>query len=273
MRPPSALYGIIGHPLGHTLSPLLHTWAFEAAEHAGAYLAWPIAPDRLADFMLALRTLPIAGVSVTIPHKERVMALIDEASPRAARIKAVNTLFWREGKVCGENTDIIGFLEPLRGRSFRSALVLGAGGAARAVLAGLQERGLDSVSVSNRNEDRARVLAAEFNLTAVPWEERHRADAELLVNATSLGLAGAAQSETPWDASAFRRGQTAYDLIYNPLHTRFLTEAKAAGCPIIDGVSMFAAQGAEQCRLWTGKAFDLSAARERLLSWLANPGR
>lgn len=267
------LYGIVGHPLGHSLSPVLHNWAFAQAKIPAVYLAWPLPPDSLPDFITALRTLSISGVSVTIPHKERVMSYCESLTEAASTVGAVNTLFWEDGRLVGDNTDLAGFLAPLRSRfapgELRSALVMGAGGAARAVLAGLASLRVKEVFLTNRNAERCAGLAAEFNAVIVDWEERASVSPDLLVNATPLGMAGARAEETAWPAKSFRSGQTAYDLVYNPLETRFLREAKAAGCELVDGLSMFLGQAVEQFRRWTGAEFDLRGARELLLNELA----
>jgi shikimate dehydrogenase len=268
------LFGVIGHPLGHSLSPVLHNWAFAQAQFPGIYLAWPQPSEKLPDFMTALRTLPISGVSVTIPHKESVMPYCEIVTEAASTVGAVNTLFWEDGKLVGDNTDLAGFLAPLQARfkegELPSALVLGAGGAARAVLAGLAKLRVKEVFLANRSPERSAGLAAEFNAVIVDWEERASVNPDLLVNATPLGMAGERAESTPWLAESFRPGQTAYDLVYNPLETRFLREAKAAGCGAIDGLSMFLGQAVEQFQRWTGAAFDLRGARELLLNALAN---
>ncbi len=260
-RSPDTLYGIIGHPLGHSLSPLLHNWGFELLNLDGVYLAWPLEPEKLPDFLTAARTLPIRGVSVTIPHKQ---ALLDRVSGRARKVGAVNTLYWDGKDLCGENTDVPGFLAPLRGRTFAEALVLGAGGAARAVLAGLAELGVPRVRLTNRTAARARELAAEFGAEAIPWEERAAEGADLVINAGPLGMRGEHEGETPLTRERFSGRGLAYDLVYNPLRTRFLAEAEAAGWETRDGLSMFVEQGRAQFRLWTGRELPADGAREVL---------
>lgn len=266
--PPHKLFGILGHSLGHSLSPVLHTWSFQRIGVPAVYLVWEVKPEALPVFMQSVRVLPIDGASVTIPHKEAVIPYLDDLSESARRIGAVNTLLWRDNRLLGENTDIVGFLSPIKGRSFASAMVLGAGGAARAVLAGLKDLGVDRIFITNRSADRAQKLAREFEVTAVPWEERTAYPAELLVNATPLGMLNKAQNETPWPPEAFEKGQTAYDLVYNPLKTRFLREAEDAGCDVVDGLAMFLGQAAQQCRLWTEKELPTREGRELLVAKL-----
>ncbi len=262
--PPQRLYGIIGHPLGHTMSPALHTWAFQEIGEPGAYMLWDVLPGDLPRFMDAVRVLPISGCSVTIPHKEAVIPFLDGISPNAGRVGAVNTLYWRDGKLLGENTDLIGFLAPLRNREISSAMVLGAGGAARAVIAGLLDKGVPRVYLANRSLVRAEKLSREFSIEPLEWDDRGDVQCELLINTTPLGMLGPKQGDTPWPRECFRKGQIAYDLVYNPQRTRFLREAGVANCEIIDGLSMFIAQAMEQSRLWTGSSFSAQEGRELL---------
>lgn len=266
--PPQFVLGIVGSPLGHSLSPVLFTWALEHHKLPGVYLRWELHPECLRDFIIAVRTLGVRGVSVTIPHKEKILHHLDGITAVSGRVGAVNTLFWEEGRLLGENTDIVGFMEPLAASSISSALVLGAGGAARAALAGLRDLGVPSIGIANRSESRAKILAAEFGVEVVPWEERTAAGDRLIVNTTPLGMHGDLEAETPWPVEGFRKGQIAYDFVYNPLGTRFLREAEASGCQIIDGLEMFVAQAAAQFRLWTGTELPAAEAREFLISIL-----
>jgi len=261
------LFGITGCPLGHSLSPVLHNRALEQAGIAGVYLAWPLDAGKMPDFVNAVRTLRIQGVSVTIPHKEAILPLLDTLTARARALGAVNTLYWDEDRLCGDNTDVEGFVAPLRGHSFSSALVLGAGGAARAVLAGLRELGLPSVAVCNHHRARAQKLAEEFGVRCVDWEDRTAYAAELVVNATPLGMRGEREGQSPLPPEAWEQAGVcmAYDLIYTPPATRFLTEAEAAGTRTQDGLAMFIAQAQAQFRLWTGREFSEADARALLL--------
>lgn len=276
--PPEELYGIIGHPAGHSLSPLLFTALFAEAGRAAVYFRWDLPPERLGDFMRAVRALHIRGVSVTIPHKEAVLPFLDVVSERARLAGAVNTLYWEGDRLCGENTDIGGFLAPLTTRRPRRALVLGNGGAARAVLCGLRERGVECF-VAGRSRPRAEALAKDFAAAVLPWEAcAHAAwpDADLLVNATPLGMKGAHETETPLPCFPRAKGAClAYDLVYRPRPTRFLTEAAAAGWQTQDGLGMFLAQAQGQFRLWTGQEWTPQAAalaERTLLAALAEDG-
>ncbi|WP_207260808.1 shikimate dehydrogenase [Desulfovibrio sp. Huiquan2017] len=263
-------YGIIGWPLGHTLSPALHNWGFGGLGLDARYEAWPLKPDGLPAFMERVRTEPIHGLSVTIPHKRAVMAHLDTISDRARAIGAVNTVYWDGDRLCGENTDVIGVIAPLRGVDPlpRSAVVLGAGGAARAAVAGFLELGIPRVAVANRTRAKAEALAADFGVECLDWDTRTDFPWELVCNATPLGMSGDLAGETPWNADRFAEGAVAYDIVYNPLETRFLAEAGAAGCRTVSGLEMFLHQGLAQFRLWTGREMDEAGARRLLLTAL-----
>ena len=271
----TALFGIIGHPLGHTLSPTLHNWGFSRLGLDARYEAFPLEPARLPEFMARVRTGELRGLSVTIPHKRAVMDHLDRITDRARGVGAVNTLFWDGEALCGENTDVIGVVAPLLrlGTLPGSALVLGAGGAARAAVAGLVELGIKDVAVSNRTDAKAEALARDFSVRAVPWEARLDQAPGLICNTTPLGMSGDNQDLSPWDADRFPEGCVVYDIVYNPLETRLLREAARAGCAAISGLEMFLHQGLAQFRLWTGRDMDEAGARALLLNALeGRPG-
>ncbi|QGY39336.1 shikimate dehydrogenase [Pseudodesulfovibrio cashew] len=266
----TARYGIIGYPLGHTMSPVLHNWGFGQFGLDARYEAWPLEPEGLSAFIERVRTDDIRGVSVTIPHKRTVMEFLDRITDRAKAVGAVNTLYWDGGELCGENTDVIGLVAPLRKLARpASALVLGAGGAARAAVAGLLELGIGDVAVANRTASKADSLAQDFNVRAIPWENRMDHAPGLICNTTPLGMAGAMEDRTPWDADRFPAGCIAYDIVYNPLETRFLREAREAGCATVSGLEMFLHQGLAQFALWTRLNMDEECARVLLLDALA----
>ena len=266
----TALYGIIGWPLGHTLSPTLHNWGFSGLGIPARYEAFPLEPDGLPEFMDRVRSGEVRGLSVTIPHKRAVMAHLDTITDRARGVGAVNTLFWDGEALCGENTDVVGVVAPLKRLETLpgSALVLGAGGAARAAVAGLVELGINDVAVANRTDAKAEALAKDFSVRAVPWEARMDQAPGLICNTTPLGMSGANQEFSPWDADRFPEGCVVYDIVYNPLETRLLRDAAAAGCATISGLEMFLHQGLAQFRLWTGRDMDEAGARALLLGAL-----
>lgn len=272
---PRRLYGVIGDPVVQSLSPLLHNTGFRARNIPAALFAWRIAPEKLPDFVTAVRTLPVEGACVTIPHKQKIMPLLDRLTPLADRVGAVNTLYWEDGDLVGHNTDVEGFLRPLLSHpAFPTALILGAGGAARAVLAGLLELpGVERILVAARRPEQARELARSVRpamrdgrgitephpapsappaVAVLPWEERERSDADLIVNTTPMGMAGGdAPAASP--LTVFPKAgpdRLAYDLIYQD--TPFLVAARSAGWNSLNGRDMFAAQGNAQFLLWTG---------------------
>lgn len=263
------LLGIIGHPLSHTLSPVLHNWGFRELGIPASYHVWDTPPEKLPAFMAALRTLPIHGASVTIPHKEPVMNLVDRLTDNAREIGAVNTLYWDEGKLWGENTDVTGFMAPLqeRGTHPGTALVLGAGGAARAAVCGLHRAGW-KVHLSARTGARADRLAHSFQAEHVPWSERHSVRPDLLVNTTPLGMSGPFQGLSPWKHS-LQGIALVYDLVYNPKETPLLAQAAREGVDFIPGLPMFANQALAQFERWTGKRFPLPKALALLEETLA----
>ncbi len=267
---PDRVFGLIGHPVSHSLGPVLHNWAFQRQALPWVYMAWDVETDDIARMMDAVRLLPIGGLSVTIPHKRAVLEYLDGISERARQVGAVNTLHWHGTKLLGENTDVDGFLAPLEetGRTFDTALILGAGGAARAALVALQQLGILNIRITNRTQNKAEELAADFDAKVVEWESRTEYPAALLVNTTSLGMSGRHADESPWPADAFPSGCTAYDIVYNPLRTKFLREARTAGCHVVDGLTMFIHQALAQFRLWTGQSFPTDLARELLLTRL-----
>lgn len=267
---PSRLFGIIGHPLGHSLSPLVHNDAFRRAGLPYVYMAFPVEPSGLDGLMAGVRTLPVSGLSVTIPHKTAVMAHVDELTDLAGRVGAVNTLFWENGRLVGDNTDVEGFLSPLRERGLvpERAVVLGAGGAAKACLAGLAQLGTRELYVAARDKGKARALAEEQGARAWGLAEAPELGADLVVNATPLGMKGEREGLSPYPAAAWRPGQVAYDLVYNPLTTRFLADAGAAGATAVDGLSMFVGQAVLQFRRFTGGDMDQARARELVRSAL-----
>lgn len=266
---PAELYGVIGWPLGQSLSPLIHNTAFQTLGRDAVYMRWEIAPEQLAAFVDSFRLLRMRGCSVTIPHKVAVMAHLDEIGVAAQAVGAVNTLYWRDDRLCGENTDVTGFMAPLLTRDMprdMPVLLLGAGGAARAAAAGLRAHGFSRCSICTPSDRTHLALAQAFDMRPVAWQDRHAVPAGLIINATPLGMHGKAEGESPYDfAGARAQGRTglAYDIVYNPLRTRFLVEAEAAGWQTLGGLEMFHAQADAQFLLWTGQHLP-AAARQAL---------
>ena len=258
---------VIGHPIGHSRSPALHGHWLARHRIAGRYEAIDVAPGDLGRFIADLRQNGYAGGNVTLPHKESVAALVDEQDIAAVQIGAVNTLWFDDGRLIGGNTDGHGFVANLddraagwdRAGSNATALILGAGGAARAVAVALAQRGIGRIVITNRTIERADAICSHCRslfpgtvFEASPWEERSclLAGTDLVVNTTSLGMAG----QPPLDLALDRLGPAAVvnDLVYNPLESGLLAGARARGNRIVDGLGMLLHQAAPGFARWFG---------------------
>lgn len=248
--PGTRLYGVLGKPLGHSLSPQLHNAAFTARKMDAVYL--PLESDGIDDFRRFHAAFPVSGVSVTIPYKQDAMAYANSLSNEARMTGAVNTLVHEGTGWRGENSDVEGFIRPLI-RRFRvegmRAAVLGAGGAARAVVCALRNRRV-SVCVVARDPGRARQLADTFQCECLPWDQLKGLRWDLLVNTTPIGMHPEVD-RTPVPAE-WLTGKCVYDLVYNPRRTRLLEEASLRGCALISGEEMFLGQAVKQQELWCG---------------------
>jgi shikimate dehydrogenase len=264
--------GLIGFPVEHSLSPAFQQAAFDALGLDVRYELWPTADDEMPERVASLRAEEYLGANVTVPHKERAFALMESVSDIARRAGAVNTIVKRDGRLHGENTDVPGFLAPLQQRGFdlrrMSAVVLGAGGAARGVVVALQSVGCPRIVVANRTIERAERLAAELggSLRISGLDDAlipHLESADLLVNATALGWQGDRLPLAETTLRALPPTSLVYDLTYR--ETPLLRAAARLGYPTLDGLEMLVAQGAESFRLWTGQepplALMLAAAR------------
>ena len=270
---PRDVYGVIGWPLAQSLSPLLHNTGFQTLGIPGVYLRWEVAPEHLSRFLDAVRVLPVRGLSVTLPHKVAVMPLLDGLTREAEAVGAVNTLFWKDGALWGDNTDVAGFMAPLQPLCLPEetpVLLRGAGGAARAVAAGLTLAGFRHVRIATPSNTSHLPLAGRFGLEPVAWEARHDAPAGLVVNTTPLGMRGKHEGESPCDFARLPPAGAwalAYDIVYNPVRTAFVAGAEACGRRCVTGVEMFFGQGDAQFRRWTGRSLP-AAARAALDSAL-----
>ena len=256
--------GILGHPVGHSLSPAMHEAALRELGIGGGYERLDTPPARLSERLREVRR-GFRGVNVTVPLKELVVPLLDGLSPAARAIGAVNTVVNEGGRLLGENTDAAGFLRSLEeaGVGGRRAVVLGAGGAARAVVYALRGAGYE-VGIVNRTRARAEALARAFGARVVgPADVR---EADLVVNATSVGLGD--PSATPLPAEFLPSSGFAVDLVYRPLRTRFLREAEERGLAVVDGLGMLLWQGVLAFELWTGREAPVEAMRRALASAL-----
>lgn len=254
------LAGVMGWPVGHSRSPRLHGYWLAHYRIDGAYVPLPVAPEDLAQALKALPILSFAGVNLTIPHKERAAALMDRLEPAARRIGAVNTVIVRDSELIGDNTDGYGFLESIKETvpDWRAAsgpaLVLGAGGTARAVIAALVDAGVPEIRLANRTAARGDAIAEGFGgaIRIYAWSDRAKAleGAALLVNTTSLGMIGAPALE--FALEGLPPGAVVSDVVYTPLETELLAAARARGHPVVDGLGMLLHQARPGFAAWFG---------------------
>ena len=265
MREKIPLAGVIGHPVDHSRSPRLHGYWLRSHGIEGYYVPLDIGHEKLENAVAALPDLGFVGVNVTIPHKERVVRLADFVSDRAALIGAANTLTFRsDGRVYADNTDGLGFLTNLKQTTpgwqeqNGHAVVLGAGGAARAVTSALFEGGASEVAVSNRTRARAEALQKDFGprVTVHDWIRAGNIleGASIVVNTTSLGMAGKPPLRVPLDGLS--PNAVVADLVYTPLKTQFLQDAAALGCRTVDGLGMLIHQAIPCFERWFGQRPD-----------------
>lgn len=249
------LAGVIGWPVSHSRSPLLHgTWL---ARHGidGAYVPLAIEPADFAGCVTALARMGFAGANVTVPHKEAAFAVCDRVEDSARRAGAVNTLVFRDGAIIGTNTDGVGFIANLRAHGVDPAagpaLLLGAGGAARAIGAALVDAGA-AVSLCNRTAERGAALAASLPARTIEWQDRHRALAEhaLVVNTTVLGMAGHGRLDLSLDAAS--PDMAVADIVYVPLETELLAAARGRGLRAVEGLGMLLHQAVPGFEAWFG---------------------
>ncbi len=267
----TSLYGVLGHPVRHSLSPAIHNVAFAAKDINAVYLAFEAMDVEGA--MRAMKVLGIKGMSVTIPHKSAVIPFLDKLDPLAKKIGAVNTVVNQEGCLVGYNTDATGALKALEQKidlTGKDCLIVGAGGAARAIGYILKEHGV-KLTITNRTSLKGESLAERLGCSFVPWEKRNRIQPDILVQTTPIGMTPNVEM-CPLSRNAIKKDMTIMDIIYNPPRTKLLKIAQAKGCNIVSGVSMFVHQGAEQFRLWTGTEPPVRVMEQTVKKALAKAG-
>lgn len=270
---------IIGHPIGHTLSPAMQKAALAEKFPTAEYIPIDIPPGKLVVAVEGLKNLGFRGFNVTIPHKTNVMQFLDEVDPDAKIIGAVNTVVNNGGRLTGYNTDVIGFLAGLENFNVTdsNAVMLGAGGAARAVLWALCKRKAKRISIGVRNALKAQKLADDFKdlgtIEVFHWEDQNFDDrlseADILINTTPLGMSPHIDNMPPIDLRKLNQTAFVYDLIYTPEKTKFLLEAEKLGHKIANGVEMLVFQGAESFRLWTGEYAEVEVMRRAMIDRLS----
>jgi 3-dehydroquinate dehydratase/shikimate dehydrogenase len=263
------VFGVIAHPVAHSLSPHIHNAAFAANEMNAVFIPFEVREvlpfiSRMVHPKTREIDWPLKGLSVTAPHKSMVIQALDWIDPAAREIGAVNTIVAQDDQLQGYNTDAAGFIEPLRTalgsiKGGRCA-VIGSGGAARACVWALKQEAADVVVLS-RDETSAAFLARAFGVRAEKFPPRSFSDFDVVINATPLGTRGEHEDQSVASAQQLRGVRLAYDLVYNPSATKFLREAALAGCELVGGLEMLLAQAVEQFKLWTGEQPNFEVMR------------
>lgn len=281
----TSICGVIGDPIEHTMSPAMHNAAFRETGVDFVYTAFHVKGDELEEAIRGMRALGIRGLNVTIPHKVAVIDYLDKLDPLAAKIDAVNTIVNDNGVLTGFNTDALGAVRALAEGGIeidgRKIVVLGAGGASRAVSLALADGG-GRLAILNREEEiewaedlaakLMRLFGGQIPALALTKENLAAAldGADLLVNTTSVGMSPHAE-RTPVDASLLRSGLAVFDIVYNPLKTRLLRDAEAAGATTVSGIEMLAWQGAVAFEKWTGKTAPVKLMRDEAVRLMEKP--
>ena len=260
--------GIIGYPIGHSISPIFQQAALDALGIDATYEKWEVTPEGVGDFVNGLRAPDSWGINITLPHKQAVIPLLDEVDEWATAAGAVNTIVNHDGRLTGHNTDGPGFLRALLVETGYDpkgtrALILGAGGAARGILLALARGGVDSLVIANRTMERAETLAKLAVENGVKSEAipiagnvliKSAASADLIVNCTSVGMShGPDEQGTPLTAAQIPASAIVNDVVYTPLETPLLREAAAAGATALGGLHMLVYQGVLSFQMWTGQ--------------------
>jgi shikimate dehydrogenase len=263
----TGLCAIIGNPIEHSLSPLIHNAAFEHLKLNYVFLAFKV--EHLKEAVKGIRRLNLKGVSVTIPHKVEVMNYLDDIEEVAQKIGAVNTILNQGGKLRGYNTDCSGAIRALEEKmelGDKKVMVLGAGGAARAIALGLKEKGAD-ITILNRTVKKAEMLASELNCQYGGLDLVESFKPDVLINTTALGMYPRVDDMPV--KKEFLKDMLVFDIVYNPLKTRLIKEAEQNGCDTILGLEMFVNQAALQFELWTGKEAPLKLMRNLVVKELS----
>ncbi|MEH6941175.1 shikimate dehydrogenase [Bacillus sp. JJ722] len=256
------LYGVIGDPISHSMSPDMHNDAFTDQELDAYYNAFHVLPSHLEEAVKGMKALGVKGFNITVPHKTAIIPLLDQVDQLAATIGAVNTVKYEDGQFIGYNTDGLGFVAGLKEElhdslTEKKTLIIGAGGAARGIYFSLVKEGVHEIDIANRTVSRAQQIIDENPYEArskslsIKLAEDHLHDYDLIINTTSIGMKPKVD-EMPLSLQHLRSDAFVSDIIYNPLETKFLSEAKKKGASIQNGLPMFIHQGALAFHIWTG---------------------
>ena len=263
---------VIGNPIAHSLSPLMHNIALKHYDISGIYYAIELSLNEFSGFASHLNLETCRGVNITIPFKSEMIALVDEIDRSAEGIEAINTIYKKNDRLIGANTDVYGFMSPLSiyrdEIAGEKAIVFGSGGASKAIVKALLEMGIEEIVILSRSktgiDDDQRVIYASYDMF-----DHHVEESTLIVNATPLGM-HPNYSESPLNLNQYHQlnGKICYDIIYNPDKTTFLEHAEKEGAVTINGLDMFIQQGSKSFELWTGKSFPVETVRKELLDAL-----
>ncbi len=265
------IYGVIGSPLEHSLSPLMHNESFSVNDINAEYFLLPVNPKELEEFIYVSKNAGLSGLNVTIPHKESVLPLMDKLDPTAKSIGSVNTISFNKAGSTGYNTDVHGFLSPIRKYikliKYENVVIFGSGGAARAVFYGLlRNYDFPNILLTSRNSEKANILLDEAETWKKGATTLHYLDfdnsnkigemiweSKLVINCTPLGMGSNPENFPPSITRFLRPGQICYDLVYNPIETEFIKTAERNGAITVTGLDMFVKQGAKAFKIWTGE--------------------
>ncbi|MDX1642555.1 MAG: shikimate dehydrogenase [Balneolaceae bacterium] len=266
-------YAVVGHPIGHSLSPLMHQTALNHYQMEARYIALDVDPSELSSFITWCNEKSFLGCNVTIPYKRQLLDAVDELDEIASKLKVINTIHKEDGSLKGYNTDLHGFLQPLN--EFQDvfepdrAIIFGTGGASMAVLHGLQSIGFQEVIFISRNPRNHEVINHHIAVEVVDYSQwtNFADEASLIVNTTPLGMfPNVNESPVRESESPFLADKICYDLVYNPIKTKFLKQAERENAIIINGLEMLIQQGNKSFEIWTGKTFPLNEVRQTLLN-------
>ena len=265
----TSLYAVLGDPVSHSLSPVMHNSAFPHTGYNGVYLAFNVKGRDLASALNGIKALGIKGASITIPHKVEVMKYVDNIDEKAAKIGAVNTIVNRDGKLFGYNTDCLGATNALlekTGIKDKDVVVLGSGGAARAIGFGIVSEG-GRLTILGVLKDEGENLANDLGVNYYHPSELRNIDCQILINATPVGMTPNTEA-MPVQREDLNKDMVVMDIVYNPIKTRLLKKAENLGCITVDGASMFVYQGAAQFEMWTGEKAPVDIMRRTVLNAL-----
>ncbi len=265
------IYGILAHPVEHSQSPTIHNAGFQALGIDAEYVKFDIEEDGLMDFMQRVRNEKIKGMSVSMPHKINIIQYLDYVEPAAKAMEAVNCVYWKDEKLCGTNTDYYGAIRALEEATDlegKKIVIFGAGGAAHAIAYGLKDKNVE-MTILDRTMTKSKELASQYKTDCGIAEGHSVEKYDIIINTTPLGMYPDTET-TILKAEDLAPHQIIYDIVYNPLNTKFIQEARKAGCKVITGERMFLYQGIKQIEIWTGEEAPLGEMEKALMEKLVS---